>query len=57
MNIINEIDNDVTIFTSAYGSDHARAVSSSKINLNFCTDSGASDRVYKIMAAGGFFIV
>lgn len=56
MNIINQIDNDVTIFTSAYGSDHARAVSSSRINLNFCTDSGASDRVYKIMAAGGFLL-
>jgi len=40
---------------TAYGEDHARAVDSSKINLNF-TDGGASDRVYKIMAAGGFLL-
>ena len=56
MKLIDEIHNDVTIFTSVYGSDHAKAVSSSRINLNFCTDSGASDRVYKIMAAGGFLL-
>lgn len=55
-NLIDKIDNNVAIFTSAYGSEHARVVSSSKINLNFCTDSGASDRVYKIMAAGGFLL-
>ena len=54
--LISKINNDVTIFTSAYGSDHAKAVSSSRINLNFCTDAGASDRVYKIMAAGGFLL-
>ena len=54
--MISKINNDVTIFTSVYGTDHAKAVSSSKINLNFCTDDGASDRVYKIMAAGGFLI-
>ena len=53
---INKIEHDVTIYTSAYGADHARAVSSSRINLNFCTDEGASDRVYKIMAAGGFLL-
>ncbi len=56
LELINQIEKDVTIFTSAYGADHARAVSSSKINLNFCTDEGASDRVYKIMAAGGFLL-
>lgn len=39
----------------AYGDDHARAAAWSKINLNF-TDGGASDRVYKIMAAGGFLL-
>ena len=26
------------------------------INLNFCTSNGASDRVYKILAAGGFLL-
>ena len=51
-----KINNDVTVITSAYGSDHARAVSSTRINLNFCTDEGASDRVYKVLAAGGFLL-
>jgi hypothetical protein len=41
--------------TGRYGDDHARAVAASKINLNF-TSGGASDRVYKIMAAGGFLL-
>ena len=41
--------------TGAYGRDHAEAVSRSKINLNF-TEGGASDRVYKVLAAGGFLL-
>ena len=47
------INKDVDVITNAYGTDHAIEVSKSRINLNFCTDQGASDRVYKIMAAGG----
>jgi spore maturation protein CgeB len=27
-----------------------------RINLNICTDAGASDRIYKILAAGGFLL-
>ena len=44
------------MINNAYGSDHAKAVSKTKINLNFCTSDGASDRVYKILAAGGFLL-
>ena len=50
---INRINREVKIITNAFGTNHAIEVSKSKINLNFCTTDGASDRVYKIMAAGG----
>ena len=44
-------------FNKSFGIDHARAVCKSKINLNFVRDnSGPSDRIYKIMAAGGFLL-
>ena len=42
--------------TGAYGQDHARAVSASRINLNISTSGGASDRVFKVLAAGGFLL-
>lgn len=42
---------------SAHGKKHAMAVSQSKINLNFVrNNSGCSDRVYKVLAAGGFLL-
>ena len=50
---LENINKPVKVITSAYGKQHAIEVCKSKINLNFCTDDGASDRVYKIMAAGG----
>jgi len=43
------------IITGAFGREHARAVCRSRINLNF-THGGASDRVYKVLAAGGFLL-
>jgi len=54
--IINNIDHPVKIISNAYGENHSIEVSKSKINLNFCTTNGASDRVYKILAAKGFLI-
>lgn len=42
--------------TGAYGEDHAKIVCKSKININFCTTKDASDRVYKVLASGGFLI-
>lgn len=53
---INNIDFDTKIINNAYGSAHAQEVSKTRINLNLCTSAGASDRVYKIMAAGGFLL-
>jgi len=47
---------DCQVFTSSYGEEHAKIVSRSKINLNFCTTACASDRVYKVMSAKGFLI-
>jgi spore maturation protein CgeB len=38
----------------AYGHDHRKAVWSTKINLNFSEGDGTSDRLYKILGAGGF---
>ena len=53
---IMNIEHKVELINGVFGSDHAKAVSKSKINLNFCTSNGASDRVYKILAAGGFLL-
>lgn len=44
------------VISDAYGTEHAKAVSRSKINLNFCNEGCASDRVYKVLAARGFLI-
>jgi len=56
LGIITSIDHDIEIFSNVYGAEHAKTVSKSWINLNFCTNEGASDRVYKIMASGGFLL-
>jgi len=50
------IKRSVDIINNAYGSKHSEIVSRTKINLNFCTSHGASDRVYKIMGAKGFLL-
>lgn len=47
---------NITNITGAYGIDHARAVGASKININVSTSGGASDRVFKVLAAGGFLL-
>tara|TARA_R110000823_G_scaffold242573_1_gene367004 strand:- start:46 stop:912 length:867 start_codon:yes stop_codon:yes gene_type:complete len=54
--IIKDINYDVKIINGVYGADHAREACKSRINLNFCTSNGASDRVYKILATGGFLL-
>ena len=46
----------VSVFSNAFGTAHSEIVSRSKINLNFCTQEGASDRIYKILGAGGFLL-
>ena len=54
--LLGKIKRPVEIISNAYGKKHAVEVSKSKINLNFCTSKGASDRVYKILAAAGFLL-
>lgn len=39
-----------------YGVEHSKTVSRSKININLCHSAGTSNRLYKIMAAGGFVL-
>ena len=46
----------IQIFNDAYTNKHAEVVSRSKININLCTNRCESDRVYKILAAGGFLL-
>ena len=53
--LLERLDN-VDVITSAYGSQHSIEVGKSKINLNICTDGCASDRIYKVLAAGGFLL-
>lgn len=53
---ISKILANVNLVSNAYGKNHAIEVSKSRINLNFCTTDGASDRVYKVLAAGGFLL-
>jgi len=50
------LNRPVNVISAAYGKEHSLAVSKSKINLNFCTGDGASDRVYKVLAARGFLL-
>jgi spore maturation protein CgeB len=54
--ILGSLKSNVHVTQDAYDSKHSEVVSSSKINLNICTSLGASDRVYKILAAGGFLL-
>lgn len=51
-----KINSKVDVFSSVFGEEHSKVVSQTKINLNFCTSNGASDRVYKTLAAGGFLL-
>ena len=53
---ISSMRHPVRIITNAYAKEHAHSVAKSRINLNLCTTRGASDRVYKVMAAGGLLI-
>jgi len=53
---IKSIKRDVSIFNNKFGTGHAKIVSQTRINLNLCTSNGASDRVYKVMASGGFLV-
>lgn len=43
------------VITNAYGEEHSKSVSQSKINLNF-TEGGTSDRTYKVLASKGFLL-
>lgn len=53
---IDKINHNVKVINNAYGRKHSNCVAQTKINLNFSTSDGASDRVYKILAAGGFLL-
>jgi len=45
------------VFTDAYGLEHSKVVSQTKINLNFTyKNHGTSDRTYKILASKGFLL-
>ena len=54
--LLNQINVPVKVINGVYGKEHAKEVSKSRINLNFCTDNDASDRVYKILATKGFLL-
>ena len=54
--LISQINHPVEHFSNVFANEHAKVVSRSKINLNFSTAGGASDRVYKILGAGGFLL-
>ena len=51
-----KISHKINIINNAFGENHSIKVSESKINLNFCTTEGQSDRVFKVLAAGGFLL-
>jgi hypothetical protein len=53
---LSQVNYPVKLINNAFGPAHSMEVSKTRINLNFCTDQGASDRIYKIMAAGGFLL-
>lgn len=43
------------VISNAYGVEHSKIVSQTKINLNF-TEGGTSDRTYKVLASKGFLL-
>ena len=51
-----QVKHPINIINNVFAEQHSMAVSQSKINLNFCTTGGQSDRVFKVLAAGGFLI-
>jgi hypothetical protein len=51
-----KINHQITLISNAFGAAHSEAVSRSKINLNFCTSEGPSNRIYKVLAAKGFLL-
>ena len=53
---INKIEHYVEIINGVFGSEHSVAVSATRINLNFCTSEGPSDRVFKVLGTQGFLI-
>ncbi len=53
---IEQIAHPVDIINNVYGDEHSVAVSATKINLNFCTSEGPSDRVFKVLGTKGFLI-
>jgi len=50
------LEQSIPVIKGRYGHDHAVAVGETRINLNFSEGDGCSDRVYKILAAGGFLL-
>ena len=54
--LLSNLDPGVTIVQNAFAEAHAEAVGASRINLNVSTSGGASDRVFKVLAAGGFLM-
>ena len=54
--IIKGVNHPIKIISNAFGYKHTEEVGKTKINLNICTSNGASDRVYKILAAKGFLL-
>jgi spore maturation protein CgeB len=53
---LSKIENKIIFINDAFGPEHSKEVSKTKINLNFCTAQGPSDRVFKVLAAGGFLL-
>jgi spore maturation protein CgeB len=50
------LEPNVSNITGAFGDVHAKVVAASRVNLNVSTSGAASDRVFKVMAAGGFLM-
>lgn len=47
---------DFEVINGIYNEDHSKVVSETKINLSFTEGRGVSNRIYKLMAAGGFVL-
>jgi spore maturation protein CgeB len=53
---VKSINHKVSVISNAFAFKHSQTVGRSKINLNFCTSEGPSNRVYKILASKGFLL-
>lgn len=53
---LSKVKHEIIHVAGAYSHQHANVVSMTKINIGISTNGSSSDRVFKVLAAGGFLL-